>query len=207
MARLIAIAGNIGSGKTSLVDFLSRRYPLIAGFEPHEENPYLASFFEDMPRWAFHSQLFFLAKKAQLHRQLMAAPGVALMDRSIYEDANIFARNLFLTKAINKTDYGMYRLVYEQLIEGLRPPELLIFLRCSLPAIKKRIYLRGREMEQNVPDAYLRRLNRLYADWVRDYTLSPVIEIRSDKIDYVTDLTHQIDLLKMIEAQLANAPA
>ena len=144
MARVIAIAGNIGSGKTSLVDFLSRRYPVSAVFEPHAENPYLEPFFADMPRWAFHSQLFFLAKKARLHRQIEQQGGVALLDRSIYEDAEIFARNLFITKAINKDDYGLYRLVYEELIEGIQPPELLIFLRCSLPAIKKRIALRGR---------------------------------------------------------------
>ena len=190
-----------------MVDFLSRRYPVSAVFEPHAENPYLEPFFADMPRWAFHSQLFFLAKKARLHRQIEQQGGVALLDRSIYEDAEIFARNLFITKAINKDDYGLYRLVYEELIEGIQPPELLIFLRCSLPAIKKRIALRGRAGEERVGDDYLRRLNRLYADWVAHYTLSPVIELRSDKIDYVTDLTHQIDILKMIEGILAKTGA
>lgn len=152
-----------------------------------------------MERYAAHSQLFFLVRKARLHRQLQQAKRPSLLDRSIYEDAEIFARNLYLNKKINKRDYALYCDFYEELNRSLKPPDLLIFLRCSFKALKKRILLRGRTMEQNIDEAYLKRLNRLYTNWFNKYDLSPVIEINSDKIDYVTDLTHQIDLLKMID--------
>lgn len=199
MGRIIAIAGNMGAGKTSMVEFLSRRYDIVAGFEPNDENPYLEDFYRDMERYAAHSQLFFLVRKARLHRQLQQAKRPSLLDRSIYEDAEIFARNLYLNKKINKRDYALYCDFYEELNRSLKPPDLLIFLRCSFKALKKRILLRGRTMEQNIDEAYLKRLNRLYTNWFNKYDLSPVIEINSDKIDYVTDLTHQIDLLKMID--------
>ncbi len=204
MGKLIAIAGNMGSGKTSLVEFLSRRYDIVPVYEPFEENPYLLDFYADMPRWAFHSQLFFLARKARLQRAFQSRQRPVLLDRSIYEDAEIFAHNLFLGGMIGKRDYATYRALYHELSADLRPPDLMIFLRCRFPALKARIQLRGRDMEQRVDDAYLKRLNRLYALWIRRYSLSPVIELRTDRIDYVSDLTHQIDLLKMIESVLAD---
>jgi len=202
LGKIIAIAGNMGAGKTSMVEFLARKYDVVAGFEPNDDNPYLADFYQDMDRWAAHSQLFFLVKKAQLHRELQESDKPSLLDRSIYEDAEIFARNLYLNKKINKRDYALYCNYYDELNRYLKPPDLLIFLRCTFKSLKKRIAFRGREMEQDIDEAYLKRLNRLYSNWFNKYDLSPVIEIKSDKIDYVTDLTHQIDLLKMVEKAL-----
>ncbi len=202
MGRILTIAGNMGSGKTSLVEFLQRRFDVRAMYEPNDENPYLNDFYSDMPRWALHSQLFFLIRKAGLYRAIQRGQRPALLDRSIYEDAEIFARNLSLCGHIGKRDYALYRMAYEQLLQDIRPPDLLIFLRCGLKTLKQRIALRGREMEQDVDDRYLKRLNRLYANWIKDYKLSPVVEIRTDKIDYITDLTHQIDMLKLVERAL-----
>lgn len=204
MGRIIAIAGNMGAGKTSLVDFLSRRYQVVAGYEPNDLNPYLSDFYKNMSRWALHSQLFFLVAKARLHLELQSAEQTSLLDRSIYEDAEIFARTHYLSGNISKRDFALYNDFYHQLEATLKPPDLLIFLRCSLPALKKRIALRGRQMEQGVADDYLKRLNRLYANWIRGYKLSPVVELRTDRIDYISDLAHQIDLLKMVEKALGN---
>jgi deoxyadenosine/deoxycytidine kinase len=199
---MIAIAGNMGAGKTSLVDFLSRRYDLVPGYEPNDDNPYLNDFYNDMDRWALHSQLFFLVRKAGLHRDLMARNRPTLLDRTIYEDAEIFARNLHLQGAISKRDFKLYWEFYQQLVSGLRPPDLLIFLHCGLSTVKKRIAIRGRDMEQGVADSYLKRLNRLYCSWIKGYTHSPVIELRTDRIDYLSDAAHQIELLTMVERAL-----
>lgn len=202
MKRFIAIAGNIGVGKTSLVDFLCKQYKLKPFFEPNDTNPYLADFYRDMRRWAFHSQIYFLSHKFRLHRELERYPGTVVQDRTIYEDAEIFAMNLRRSRYINKRDYQTYRELYETILRDLHPPDVMIFLRCSVRTMGTRIRRRGRDMEQNIPAAYLRKLNKLYNEWIERYTLSPVIEINSDKIDYVTDLLYRYDLLKKIEKYL-----
>jgi len=200
VARYIAIAGNMGSGKTSLVEFLRRRYDIRAVSEPNDENPYLADFYGDMARWGLQSQLFFLTRKAALHRTLQRGKKTGLLDRTIYEDAEIFAQNLYLTGQLAERDHRLYRMVYRELVRGVEQPSLLIFLRCRLPTLRKRIAMRGREMEQKVSNAYLWRLNHLYGMWAAHYKRSPVITINTDRIDYVSDLTQQIQLLKTVES-------
>jgi deoxyadenosine/deoxycytidine kinase len=200
--KFIAIAGNIGAGKTSLADFLCKRYNLKPFFEPNDTNPYLNDFYTNMRRYAFHSQIFFLSHKFRLHRELERYPGTVIQDRTIYEDAEIFARNLFLSRKMGKRDYSTYRELYETIRADLTPPDVMIFLRCSVKTMRARIRQRGRAMEQQIPTRYLRRLDGLYADWVRSYDLSPLIEIDSDRMDYLTDLVHQIDILKKIEKHL-----
>jgi len=197
--RYIAVAGNIGAGKTSLVEFLVRRYKLKPFFEPNDENPYLKDFYKDMKAWAFHSQIYFLTHKFRLHRELERFPKTVIQDRTIYEDAEIFAKNLHRSRYISKRDYATYREMYETIRKDLTPPDIMIFLRCSVRTMRKRIRQRGRGMEQQIPTRYLNRLNSLYTEWISDYKLSPLIEIDSDRIDYVTDLVHRLDLLKAIE--------
>jgi deoxyadenosine/deoxycytidine kinase len=198
-AQFIAVAGNIGAGKTELVNFFCRRYGLKPFFEPNDTNPYLEDFYADMKAWSFHSQIYFLTHKLKLHRQLMKESGVVVQDRTIYEDAEIFARNLHLQGLISDRDYALYRELYETALETLQPPDVMIFLRCPVRTLKKRIAQRGRAMEANIPSEYLIRLNRLYDSWRKRYTLSPVIDLETDKLDYLTDLVDRLDVFAAIE--------
>jgi deoxyadenosine/deoxycytidine kinase len=202
MKRYIAVAGTIGAGKTSLVAWLVKRYGVVPYYEPNETNPYLADFYADMGRWAFHSQCFFLAHKLKLHQELERCDRPAVIDRTIYEDAEIFAKNLQAQGHLSKRDWGVYRELYAGICRSLRPPDVLIALTCPLATAKKRIARRGRAMEQEIPDAYLRRLHRLYGEWFARYDLSPVVRIDTGKLDYVEDLVDLIDLMRTLDAAL-----
>ena len=200
--RFLAVAGNIGAGKTELVNFLCKKYGLSPFFEPNETNPYLEDFYKDMKAWAFHSQVYFLTHKFRLHRELMAAGGTVVQDRTIYEDSEIFARNLHDTGCIDDRDWKTYRELYDTACQSLAPPDLMIFLKCPVATLKKRIAFRGREMEREIPTEYLRRLNRLYDGWRQRYDLSPVVELATDKLDYLSDIVDRLDLFKAIEKHL-----
>ena len=200
--RYIGVAGNIGVGKTSLVDFLCRHFGLEAVFEPNESNPYLADFYKDMKKWAFHSQAYFLARKFRLHRQVNSSPQTVVQDRTIYEDAEVFARNLYETRIMKRRDFETYWELYENIRNSLEPPDIMIYLRASMRTVRRRIKLRGREMEQNIPLRYLKRLDALYERWFDDYDLSPVMTLRTDKLDYISDIVARLDLLKEIEQHL-----
>ena len=200
--KYIAIAGNIGAGKTELTEFLRRRYGLEACFEPNEANPYLADFYGDMKTWAYRSQMFFLVRKFGLHLQLRHEKRSVVQDRTIYEDAEIFARNLHLQRLIDRRDFAVYWELYRTMSTALRPPDLLIQLRCPVRTLRQRIRGRGREMEQDIPPNYLRRLNRLYEDWFAQYDLSPVLVLETDKLDWMTDLVDRVDLFRRIERYL-----
>ena len=208
MKRYIAVAGTIGAGKTSLVAWLVKRYGLTPFYEPNETNPYLADFYADMAKWSFHSQCFFLAHKLDLHLELERAakkqggPSVVI-DRTIYEDAEIFAKNLYAQRLMKKRDWEVYRRLYEGIRAALRPPDVLIALTCPLRTTKKRILQRGRAMENAIPDAYLRRLHRLYEDWFAAYDLSPIVRVDTGEIDYVENLVDLIDLKRTLDAALA----
>jgi deoxyadenosine/deoxycytidine kinase len=202
MKRYIAVAGTIGAGKSSLVAWLEKTYGVVPFYEPNEQNPYLADFYKDMKRWAFHSQAFFLAHKLELHQSLERAKTPSVIDRTIYEDAEIFARNLYLQKHIDKRDWQVYEHLYQGIQRALRPPDLLIALTCSLSATKKRIVKRGRSMESSIPDAYLRRLHRMYGDWFGRYNLSPILRIDTTKLDYVEDLVDLLELRRTMDRAL-----
>ena len=202
MKRIIAVAGTIGAGKTSLVAWLVKRYGLEPFYEPNEANPYLADFYADMKRWSFHSQCFFLAHKLELHQRLERATKPAVIDRTIYEDAEIFAKNLYAQKLMSKRDWEVYQRLYMGIRRALKPPDVLLALTCSLGAAKKRIAKRGRAMEAEIPDAYLRRLHRLYGAWFDSYDLSPIVKIDTTKMDYVEDIVDLIELTKTIDAAL-----
>ncbi|MDH3351718.1 MAG: deoxynucleoside kinase [Gammaproteobacteria bacterium] len=202
MKRSIAIAGNMGSGKSTLVDFLSRNYDITPFYEPNDENPYLADFYKDMRRWAFQSQLYFLSNKFRLHQALDRQPGVVALDRTIFEDAEIFATALYQMRKISKRDWETYQGFYAAILDAIRPPDLMIYLRCSMRNLRKRIRLRGRKMEQDVPLSYLKRLERLYDDWIESYTMSDVLVLETDDLDYIHDLVHRLDVMQRIEAVL-----
>jgi deoxyadenosine/deoxycytidine kinase len=160
MKRSIAIAGNMGTGKSTLVEFLHRTYDVAPFYEPNDENPYLADFYKDMKRWAFQSQLYFLSNKFRLHQELDRQPGVVALDRTIFEDAEIFATALHQMRKISKRDWETYRGFYSAILDAIRPPDLMIYLRCSMRTLRQRIRLRGRKMEQDVPLAYLSACTR-----------------------------------------------
>jgi deoxyadenosine/deoxycytidine kinase len=200
--KFIAVAGNIGAGKTELTHFLSKRYGLQPFFEPNDENPYLADFYRDMKTWAFRSQLFFLTRKLRLHQEMERSAATAIQDRTLYEDAEIFARNLHKRRFIDKRDFATYWELYETLARSLRPPDLMIYLRCPVRTLQVRIKSRGREMEQQIPTSYLRRLSELYESWFKSYKMSPVLVLSTDKLDYLTNLVDRVDLLRQIEKHL-----
>ena len=202
MKRSIAIAGNMGSGKSTLVEFLSHTYGVVPFYEPNDENPYLADFYKDMKRWAFQSQLYFLSNKFRLHQELDRQPGVVALDRTIFEDAEIFATALHQMRKISKRDWQTYRGLYDAILDAIRPPDLMIYLRCSMRTLRQRIKLRGRKMEQDVPLAYLKRLDRLYEAWIASYAMSDVLVLETDKLDYINDLIHRLDVMERIEAVL-----
>ena len=198
-SRLIVVAGNMGSGKTTLVEFLARRFDVRPYYEPFDGNPYLDDFYEDMTRWALPSQIYFLAHKVAVHRNAEAIEGTAVLDRSVYEDAEVFAENLFRSRMMTKRDYQTYRALYEQFRVSVRPPDLLIYTRCSVRAVRRRIRARGRDAEQVAPLRYVRRLHQLYEEWFERFDLAPTLVIPTDRLDYVTDLVDRIDLLESIE--------
>jgi deoxyadenosine/deoxycytidine kinase len=201
--KYIAVSGNMGSGKSSLVEFLCRRYEVTPFFEPNDLNPYLADFYGDMQRWSFASQIYFLTAKLRMHLALESHPRSVIQDRTIWEDAEIFAESLYRQKIMNRRDYQTYRQLYEAIRDRLRPPDLMIFLRCPLRAVRKRIALRGREIERDVPTPYLKRLHDLYERWIEDYRLSPVVIIPTEDLDYITDLVDCHEVLSTIDKYLA----
>jgi len=200
--KAIAIAGNIGVGKSTLVEFLSRTYGISPYYEPSEDNPYLPDFYEDMKRWSFHSQLYFLSNKFRIHQELDRMPGLVVLDRTIFEDAEIFATALHDMRCMDDRDWATYRAFYRSILEAIKPPDLMIYLRCSMRTLRKRIKLRGREMEDDIPLAYLKRLDRLYENWIGSYDLSEVLILETDKLDYIHDLVHRLDVMERIESML-----
>jgi deoxyadenosine/deoxycytidine kinase len=202
LRKAIAIAGNIGAGKSTLVEFLSRTYGISPYYEPSEDNPYLPDFYEDMKRWSFHSQLYFLSNKFRIHQKLDRMPGLVVLDRTIFEDAEIFATALHDMRCIDARDWATYCAFYKSILEAINPPDLLIYLRCSMRTLRKRIKLRGREMEENIPLAYLKRLEKLYENWIESYDMSEVLILETDKLDYIHDLVHRLDVMQRIESML-----
>lgn len=181
----IAIAGNIGTGKTTLTNMLSRRFGWEAHFEVVADNPYLADFYKDMARWSFPLQVFFLNHRFQAHQLVTEGANSAIQDRSIYEDANIFARNLYETGMMEERDYKNYLQLYQSMVSFLTPPDLVVYLRKSLPKLKEQISLRGRDYEKNIPDEYLTNLNRYYNDWMESYELGKKLIIDSDHLNFL----------------------
>ena len=183
MEKYIVIAGNIGAGKSTLVKHLCETLGWQPYYEPVTENPYLEDFYKDMKKWAFHSQLFFLADRITMHKELQDFQGSVVQDRSVYEDAEIFARNLSLQGEINRRDFQTYWKIYQNAVSLLTPPDLVVYLRATVPSLKERIGLRKREFEAEIPDIYLEHLNSLYDDWIRSYSMSEVLILNIEEYD------------------------
>jgi deoxyadenosine/deoxycytidine kinase len=195
--KFIAVSGNIGVGKTSLVKHLTTNYGVTPVYEPFADNPYLDDFYADMKQWSFQSQVWFLSHKFRLHRELQQTPGTLVQDRTIYEDAEIFATYLHRSRRMSKRDHETYQELYRAMKDSLQPPDLMIYLRCSVRAIRKRIKQRGRPSEQNIPVSYLRKLNGLYEEWIERYD-GPILVWDSERGDYLTHLVDRLEFERAI---------
>ena len=202
MKKFVAVAGNIGVGKSTLVSLLCERLGWKPFYEPVAENPYLADFYQDMRTWAFHSQIFFLTHRLRSHRQLLDHPTSAIQDRSVYEDAEVFARNLYQQGQIDARDYRSYRELYQVLADFLPPPDLVVYLRASVPKLLERIKLRGRTYERRINEDYLKQLNQLYEDWIQHFGLCPVLTVPADDLDYVANSSHLDLVVRKVQEKL-----
>jgi deoxyadenosine/deoxycytidine kinase len=197
MKNFIAIAGNIGVGKSTLTKKLSQTCGWKAYMEPVTENPYLEDFYKDMKKWAFHSQMFFLGKRLQDHYLLATDKHSVVQDRSLYENAEVFARNLFNRGFINKRDWKVYQQIYKTSVKLLPSPDLVIYLKASTEKIMDRIKARGREFEKNIKPEYIADLNDLYDDWIGNFKGTQVVTLSYDDLDLKNN---RLDFEQFMEA-------
>jgi len=190
--RLILVAGNIGSGKTSLTERIGERLGWRSAYESVADNPYLADFYQDMRTWSFHLQVFFLGHRARQHVELAEDPRSAIIDRSIYEDAYIFARALHAMGNLNERDYQSYRQLFDVVVQTLPPPSLLIYLKAPVPILMLRIHQRARNIETGISADYLQLLDSFYEEWMRAFDICPVLTLRTDDLDFV-HIPHHLD--------------
>lgn len=193
MPDYIAIAGNMGAGKSSLVDFLCKKFSFTPFFEPNDLNPYLDDFYKNMEGFAFQSQMFFLVQKFRIHQEMAADRGGAVLvqDRTIFEDAEIFCTNLYRTQKMAKRDYETYMAMYRTILNAIPRPKVLIYLHCSVRTLMQRIARRGRASEMAMPVEYVKQLDKLYKKWISNYSMSPLVTIETEKIDYLEDFIEQ----------------
>jgi deoxyadenosine/deoxycytidine kinase len=203
MKRFVAVAGNIGVGKSTLVERLAEKLAWEPFYEPVGDNPYLADFYDDMRTWGFHSQIFFLTRRLRMHRMLTEHPTSAIQDRTVYEDAEVFAYNLSLQGHISDRDFETYRELYQVLTSFLPTPDLVVYLKAKVETLQDRIATRGRDYERSIPEDYLRRLNELYDAWIDRFTLCPVLTVPADDLNYATNQTHLDLIVEKINDKLA----
>lgn len=201
--RLILVAGNIGAGKTSLTERLGARMGWRTAYESVADNPYLPDFYADMRQWSFHLQVFFLGHRAKQHLELANDPRSAIIDRSIYEDAHIFARALHHLGNLNERDYGSYRQVYEMVVRTLPAPALLIYLKAPVSVLIERIRQRARSMETGIDEDYLQLLDSFYEEWLASFDICPVLTIRTDDLDFVHHPHHLDTVVQRIQEKLS----
>ncbi len=200
--KFIAIAGNVGVGKSTLTEKLAAHFGWTPFYEAVDDNPYLADFYRDMKTWSFHSQIFFLSRRLRHHKDLMRHPNHVVQDRTVYEDAEIFATNLYRQGNMHERDYRSYRELYEVMVELLPPPSLMVYLKAGVPTLLRRIAKRGREFEQDIDPQYLERLNGLYNGWIDGFTLCPVLTINADRLNFVQSADDFADIAAQISARL-----
>jgi len=190
MKRFVAIAGNIGVGKSTLTELLSERLSWEPFFEAVNDNPYLSDFYEDMERWSFHSQIYFLSRRLRHHWQLLQRSNSVVQDRTVYEDAEVFARNLYRQGSMAERDYRSYCELYDVVTTVLPPPDLIVYLRASVTTLQGRIHKRGRSYEKSISRAYLEQLNDLYDAWIEGFSLCPVLSVPTDTLNFVSNHRH-----------------
>jgi deoxyadenosine/deoxycytidine kinase len=201
--HLILVAGNIGAGKTSLTERIGARLGWWTGYESVADNPYLSDFYTDMHAWSFHLQIFFLGHRADQYLEASRDARSSILDRSIYEDAHIFARALHHMGNLGERDYLAYRHLYELVVAGLPRPDLLIYLKAPVTVLMDRIRRRARNMETGISAEYLTLLDSFYDEWLGAFDLCPVLTIHTNDLDYVSQSTHLDTVMQHIQDKLA----
>ena len=195
----ISIAGNIGSGKSSLTGLIAKEFDWKPYYEKVNDNPYLKDFYADMNRWSFNLQVYFLSHRFKTHKEILSKKRSVIQDRSIYEDVEIFALNLYKMGKMKKRDYDNYKKLFKEMTSFLKPPDLLIYLRSSLPKLVKQIKLRGRDFEQNIDTGYLEKLNESYEEWIGNYSLGKCLIVENEKLDFVNRKKDFMMITKLIK--------
>jgi deoxyadenosine/deoxycytidine kinase len=198
----IAISGNIGSGKTTLAEKLSRHYGWKALYESVDHNPYLRDFYGDMTRWAFHLQIYFLNSRFKQVNEIRASDKTTVQDRTIYEDAYIFAANLHQSGHISDRDYQSYQDIFQSMIRFVEPPDLLIYLRADVPKLVEQIEKRGRDYEYSMRLDYLKNLNDHYENWIKGYKLGKLLIVNVNALDFVERIEDFADVIGRVELEL-----
>lgn len=200
--KYVTVAGNIGAGKSALTEILARYFRWEAVYERVDDNPYLADFYEDMRRWSFHLQVFFLSSRFAHQMAIEHAPNSIVQDRSIYEDAEIFARNLHEMGLMDGRDFENYQALFALMTSYLKPPDLLVYLRATVPTLVRQIQVRGRDFETNIRIDYLERLNYHYEKWIEGYMLGPRLIVDTDDLDFVNSASDRSEVISRIESRL-----
>lgn len=198
----IAVAGNIGAGKTTLCTLLSKQFGWEVNFESTDDNPYLSDFYHDMPRWSFNLQVYFLNSRYQQILNIQQGASTVIQDRTIYEDANIFAPNLHDMGLMEKRDFENYSTLFKTMTSQIRPPDLLIYLKCSIPTLVEHIQRRGRDYEGSISIDYLKRLNERYDNWISGYKEGRLLILDGDNIDFESNPEHLGDVVSKVRADL-----
>ncbi len=196
-SKYVAVAGNIGAGKSSLTGLLAKHFNWEAFYESVDDNPYLQDFYEDMRRWSFNLQIYFLSSRFRHQKEMLNDDVNLIQDRTIYEDVEIFAKNLHQMNLMSDRDFANYEALFREMSHYLRPPDLLVYLRAQVPTLVRQIQQRGRDYENTIRIEYLERLNKLYEDWIGRYPHEKLI-IDTDDLDFVNneeDLGKVIDLI------------
>ncbi|GJM30896.1 MAG: deoxynucleoside kinase [Cyclobacteriaceae bacterium] len=199
----IAVSGNIASGKTSLTEKLADHYGWIPLFESVDKNPYLADFYDDMMKWAFHLQVYFLSSRFQHIRMIDQHSGSVIQDRTIYEDAHVFAKNLHLSGLLNDRDFLNYQELFNSMMSYVRPPDLLIYLKADVNKLAQQIQQRGRVFEKSIPLQYLENLNTLYRQWIEVYDLGKLLVVEVNKLDFVSSADDFSIIVDRIDSELS----
>lgn len=198
----IAVAGNIGAGKTTLTSILAKHYKWIPNFEDIDHNPYMVDFYEDMHRWSFNLQVYFLNTRLKNLEAIRSGKDTVIQDRTIYEDAYIFAPNLYDMGLMNKRDFENYMSLFHTLEKLVQPPDLLIYLKASIPKLVDQIQKRGREYEENIRLDYLKRLNEYYNKWIDKYDEGQLLVIDIENLDFTSNNEDLAEVLRRVDAQI-----
>lgn len=199
--KFIAVAGNIGAGKSSLTGLLAKHFGWEAFYESVDDNPYLSDFYEDMRRWSFNLQIYFLSSRFRHQKQMIEKDGKFVQDRTIYEDVEIFAKNLHEMGLMSDRDFANYNALFKEMTNYLREPSLLIYIRAQVPTLVQQIQQRGRDYENTIRIEYLERLNRLYEDWIQRYPHEKLI-IDTDDLDFVNNDEDLGRIIELVEQRL-----
>ncbi len=200
--KLVVVAGNIGVGKTSITERIGQKFGWNTSYEVVSTNPYLSNYYQDMKKWGFHLQVYFLGTRAQQYQEIVEKSGSAILDRSIYEDYYIFTQALRRMNNFSETDYLTYQTIYNVVVKSLPKPDLLVYLKAPVNVLIERIKMRGRDMESSIDPNYLKLLDQLYNEWLLDFDYCPVLTIQSDKLDFVQEPKNLDIIIEKINQKL-----